>query len=423
LIPTIIKTVRARKVIDARVKYTIEVDVITEGGGFGRSTAPFGVAESRSVWEAQAYPLGGIDEAIKKVKDEIAPGLLGVDAREQKLIDQALREIDGTPNFANIGGNTATVVSIATARAAASTLNLPLYKYLSASFTPELSIPISNIIGGGPHARKGKAPDMQEHQVISIGAKSIVDAVHVVTMVHQEAMEFCEKKDPEFSGRADYESAWVPNITDEEAIEILAQACEDVQNRTGIGLYLGIDVAAASLWNENEKIYAYKRENMKRDTEEQLEYISDLIETFPLYYIEDPFHDDDYHSFRELTKKYGNRCLICGDDLFGCSYERLRKGIDMSAANAIVIKVNMTGTLTDAYKTVELAHKFGYTPVQSRRSVETEDTTIAHLAVAWACPLNKFGVACEGSAKLNELLRIEEELGRKAKMPTLRIHP
>ena len=420
---TIIKTVRARKVLDARAGYTIEVDVLTEGGGIGRSTAPVGAAESRSAWEVQAYPFGGVDEAVEKAKNDIAPRLIGMDANEQEHIDQTLRKIDGTPNFARIGGNTATVTSIAVAKATASTLEIPLYKYLCGLSETELSIPIANTIGGGPHARRGKAPDMQEHQVIPVGAKSIASAVNAVAMAHQRTMDLCNIKDPDFWGRADYEHAWVPNITDVESLELLTQVCEDLKNETGINLCLGIDVAASSLWNETKEVYLYRREGLARDTGEQLDFISDLIEEFSLYFIEDPFHDDDYASFKELTMKYGDKCLICGDDIFACSYRRLMKGIEAGAANSVIIKVNMVGTLTDAFKTVELAHKHGYIPVQSRRSVENEDTAIAHIAVGWACPLNKFAVGGDGALKLNELLRIEEELGLQAKMPNLRLNP
>lgn len=421
-ISSIIKDIKARKVIDARGQFTIEVDVITERG-FGRSTAPMGAAESRSEWEAQAYPSGGIDEAIQKVKNQIAPKLVGIDAKKQELIDKTLKEIDGTYNFSNIGGNTSTVISISVAKAAAFTLNMPLYRYLGKSSKLELSIPIANIIGGGPHAQRGRAPDMQEHHVIPIGAKSMLDAVSAVVKAHQMARSLCDKKDTEFGGRTDYESAWIPRITDTEGLDILVQVCEIVGNETGIDLRLGIDVAATSLWDPKEQVYMYKRECIERDRGEQFEFISELIKTYPLYYVEDAFHSSDYDSFMKLTKRYGSSCLICGDDLFSCSPERLLKGVSMGAGNANIIKVNMIGTLTDAYKTVELAHKSRYVPVQSRRSVETEDTAIAHLAVAWNCPFNKFAIAGEGAAKLNELLRIEEELGPQSKMPSLQIHP
>lgn len=418
----IIKSIKARKVVDTRTMYTIEVDITTEGG-FGRATAPLGAPASRSEWEPPAYPPDGIDEAIEKVNDEIAPKLIGLDASRQELIDHVLREIDGTPNFARIGGNTAIVVSIATAKAAASALGLPLYRYLGTPFASELSIPIANIIGGGPHASKGKAPDFQEHQIIPVGAKSMVDAIHAVVLAHRKTKELCMRKDPEFTGGYDCEGAWIPHITDREALEMLIQVRESIRDETGVETYLGIDCAAGSLWDKDKEIYVYKREGVKRSRDEQLEYISELIETFPLYFVEDPFHDDDYESFKELTKKYGNKHLICGDDLFSTNFNRLLKGIKMDAANSVMIKENAVGTLTDTYRTVELARRHGYVVVKSCRSGETEDTAIAHLAIAWGCPFNKFAVAEKGAAKLNELLRIEEELGPQAKMPTLRILP
>ena len=420
---TIIKDIKARKVIDTRAEYTIEVDVLTAGGGFGRSAAPLSAPASRGIWEVPAYPPGGVDEAVKIVNEVIKKKLVGMDALNQALIDKTLKEVDGTDNFSKIGGNTATVISIAVAKAAASTLGLPLYRYLGGPFQRELSIPIANIIGGGPHARKGKAPDFQEHQVIPINAKNIKEAIIAVVEAYKKAKKYCEQKDPNFTGGGDDEAAWVPSLTDRDVLEILAKICEEIESELGVKMRIGLDCAAENLWDSKEKVYVYYREGTKRDPGEQLEYISELIKTFPIYYVEDFVHDNDFESYVELTKKFGKRMLICGDDLFACEYNRLLKGIEMGAANSIIIKVNMRGTLTDTFETVRLAHEHGYVPIKSCRSGETEDTAISHLAVAWNCPFNKFAVGGKGATKLNELIRIEEELGKEARMPKLRIRP
>jgi enolase len=414
----LIEGVECRKIIDSRGVTSIEVDVKVVGG-MGRASAPLGAPGSRGLFEPPAYPEGGVDEAIQILNSRIAPKLKGMDGSDQRSVDSMLRELDGTPNFAEIGGNTATVVSIAVAKAAACALGLPLYRYLGGPFASELSNLIGNTIGGGPHARIGKAPDMQEHQVIPVGAKTMADAVFACVKAHRKANELLVKKFPDFTGGADDESAWAPNATDREALEILALVCEDIEDETGIEMRLGIDVASANMWDSEKKVYVYQREGVERDTGEQLDFISDLIETFPLYYVEDMFHDDDFESFAELNKKYGKKCLICGDDLLSSNLERLRKGIEMNAVNSLIIKVNQVGTLSDAYETVRLAKENQVMPIKSCRSGETEDTAIAHLAVAWGCPLNKFAITGKGPAKLNELMRIEAELGGNARMPKL----
>lgn len=420
---TIIGDVKARKIIDTRSEYTVEVDVMTETGGFGRVSAPLGAPASRGVWEPPSYPLGGVDEAVRKVNEIIALRLKGLDAKKQWLIDQTLRDIDGTPNFVNIGGNVAATVSIAVAKAAASSLQLPLYAYLGAPFVCELPIPIANVIGGGPHARRGVVPDMQEHHVVPVGARSASEAVHVIVLAYRKARDLCMKRDPKFAAGADDENAWVTNFTDFEALDVLTQVYEEVKNETGVDVRLGIDVASSNLWNSNKMVYKYDKEGLDRDAGEQLDFICELIKTFPLYFIEDAFHESDYDSYKELTKKFGGRCLICGDDLFSSNYHRLSRGITTGACNSLIIKINQAGTLTDAYITVKLAHEHGYVTVQSRRSGETETNPITDLAVAWDCPFIKVGIAGVAAVRLSDLLRIEEELGPQAKMAKVRIKP
>jgi len=416
---TIRKDVRAGLAIDTRTERTIEVEVITEGGGFGRSAAPRGAPLSVAKFEVPSYPPGGVYEAIKIVNEEIAQRLRGMDAKEQELIDYTLKEIDGTANFRRIGANTSTAISIAVAKAAADTLGLPLYRYLGTPFSSTLSVPLANLLGGGPHARPGVAPDFQEHQLVPMNAKSMKDVIDSCILAYLKIREKCMKEDPNWAGGKDDEGAWVPNMTDWRALEILTEVADEVKDETGIKMMLGIDCAMEQLWDEKKQVYIYKREGKERSREEQIEYIAQLIDTFPLYHVEDIAESNDFEAFAEITKRYGNKVLVDGDDLLSCNIDRLKKAVEMNACNSLIIKVNMAGTLTDTFRVVEFAHNHGYVPIKSCRSGETEDTAIADIAVAWNCPLNKFAFAEKGAAKQNQLLRIERELGSKAKMPNL----
>ncbi len=414
---TVIEDVIARKVFNSRGEETIEVDVITTSG-FGRASAPAG--ESRGRAEVVYYPQGGVDEAIRKVEELISPELVGFNADFQEEIDKTLHKIDNTRNFRIIGGNTAFAVSLANAEAAANSYGLPLFQYLGGYAAHELPYPLGNIISGGKHT-SGKSPDVQEFLAIPYGADSFLEAATANVQIHSKVKEVLRKKDKLFSsGRSD-EGAWVANITDLEAFEIMASTCEKVSNELGFKCGFGIDVAASSFWNAKKKKYVYERNEKELGPGEQLEFIQQLIEKYHLVYVEDPFHEEDYESFAELTKKVKN-CLICGDDLFATNNERLTHGIRMRATNAIIIKVNQVGTLTDALDTIETAKRAGYVPVMSHRSGDTCDWHIAHLAVAFKCPIIKTGVV-EGArvAKINELLRIEEFLGERAKMAELHI--
>ncbi|MEM2202263.1 MAG: enolase C-terminal domain-like protein [Candidatus Bathyarchaeia archaeon] len=414
---TVIEDVIARKVFNSRGEETIEVDVITTSS-FGRASAPAG--ESRGKAEVVYYPQGGVDEAIKKVEDLISQELIGLNADFQEEIDKTLHEIDNTKDFRIIGGNTAFAVSLANAEAAANSYGLPLFQYLGGYTAHELPYPLGNVISGGKHT-SGKSPDIQEFLALPYGADSFLEAAIANIKIHSKVKETLRKKDKTFSGGRSDEGAWIANITDMEALEIMASACEKTSNELGFKCGFGVDVAASSLWNAKKRKYVYERDGKELDPGEQLEFIRQLIERYHLVYVEDPFHDEDYDSFAELTKKVKN-CLICGDDLFATNNERLSYGIKMHAANAIIIKVNQVGTLTDALDTIETAKKAGYVPVVSHRSGDTCDWHIAHLAVAFKCPIIKAGVV-EGTriAKINELLRIEEFLGDRAKMAELHI--
>jgi enolase len=415
---SIIEDLIARKIFNNRGEETIEVDVITTAG-FGRSGAPAG--KSRGKAEVVYYPQGGVDAAVKKIDDLIAPELAGLNADFQEEIDSTLHEIDGTANFKNIGGNTAFAISLANAEAAANSHGLLLFQFLGGNAANTLPFPLGNCISGGAHARGGKTPSIQEYLALPHGAESFLEAQTANTQIHKRIESALKKKSTTFTGGKSDEGAWIANIDTDDAFDVIAKACEEVGNQMDFECGFGIDVAASSFWKPKEEKYVYEMEGKKRDTAEQLEYMLELIEKYHLTYVEDPFAEDDFESFAELTKKAKN-CMICGDDLFTTNTERLNNGLKINAGNAIIIKVNQIGTLTDAVETIELAQRHGYDAVVSHRSGDTCDWHIAHLAVAYKCPVIKTGVV-EGAriAKLNELIRIEHFLGNRARMAELKI--
>jgi enolase len=416
-VSSIIEDLIARKIFNSRGEETIEVDVITTSG-FGRASAPAG--KSRGKAEVAYYPQGGVDQALKTVDDLIAPELAGLNADFQEEIDSTLHEIDGTTNFRIIGGNTAFAISLANAEAAANAHSLLLFQFLGGNTANILPYPLGNIISGGQHTR-GKAPDIQEFLALPHGAETFLEAATANTQIHKRIGELLKKKDKLFSGGKSSEGAWIANIENLDAFEVTSKACEEVGNELDFECGFGIDVAASSLWKEKEEKYFYQRDGEKRDAGEQLEFLLNLIEKYHIAYVEDPFHEEDFESFRELTRK-AKSCLICGDDLFTTNNERLNHGIKLNAANAIIIKVNQIGTLTDAAETIENAQRHGYTTVMSHRSGDTCDWHIAQLGVAFKCPIIKTGVV-EGAriAKINELVRIEHFLGNRAKMADLKV--
>jgi len=414
-VSTRIKKVVARKVFNIRGEETIEIDVITKNG-FGRASAPAGA--SRGKGEVIPYPKGGVGEAIKKVEKVIAPKLVGVDTQRQGEIDLLLHEIDGTEDFHSIGGNTSYAISLAIAEAAACSLGVPLFKHLAGRLASELPHPLGNVLGGGKHAR-AKAPDIQEFLVLPVKVDSFSKAAKTNILIHNKVGAALVKKDSTFTGGKTDEGAWAPSLKSEDALEIVVKASEEVSEETGFQCRVGLDMASSSLWNPKEKCYEYIRDNVKLDSGEQLDFVLSLIKKYNLGYVEDPFHEDEFASFTQLTKKVKN-CLVCGDDLFVTNKKRLAKGIKMGAANATIIKGNQVGTLTDAWEATLLAQKAQYVTVMSHRSGETTEAHIAHLAVAFKCPVIKAGVV-EGArvAIINELIRIEETIGERAKMAHL----
>lgn len=408
---SVIEDVRVRKILDSRGNPTLEVDVIT-WNGFGRAAAPSGASTGSR--EVVAFPEGGVDKIIGEVEDIISSELIGMDAEELQDIDMVLKEIDGTENLSSIGGNTTVAVSMAVAKAGASSYNMPLYKFLGGNMKTEIPYPLGNMINGGAHAGK-HAPDIQEFLIVPVGASNITEAVFANSNVHKRLKELIQAKDKSFTGGKGDEGGWAPNITNYDALDMQSKACEEVGDEMGIEIRPSLDMAASEMWDASQEKYIYGQENIARDTGEQIEFVKEIIETYHMLYVEDPLDEADFTGFSELTAKIGDKCLICGDDLFVTNKQILQEGIDQKSGNAIIIKPNQIGTLTDTYETVKLAKENQYVPVVSHRSGETTDDTIAHLAVAFSAPLIKTGaLGGERIAKLNELIRIEEELSNPA---------
>ncbi len=404
---SVIEDVRLRKIIDSRGNPTVEADILT-WNGFGRAAAPSGA--STGVNEVQSFPEGGVDQVVNEVEDLISSEIIGMEAEDIREIDNVLKEVDGTDNFSTIGGNTAVAVSMATIKAAASCYNLPIYKFLGGIMPTELPFPLGNMINGGAHAGKN-APDIQEFLVIPVGASNISEAIETNIKIHRRIKAKIQEKDSTFTGGKGDEGGWAPNLTNEQALEIQYTACEEISDETGVLVRPGLDVAASEFWDEDEQVYIYEREGVKRSIGEQIDYIEDLINTYKFFYVEDPIQEHDFEAFAEITSKSGKDCLICGDDLFVTNAKILKEGIEANAANSLIIKPNQIGTITDTYETIQLAKANQYVPIVSHRSGETTDETIAHLAVAFNSPIIKTGaVGGERIAKLNELIRIEEEL-------------
>ncbi len=411
--PTVIEDIRCRKTLDSRGNWTVEVDIITLCG-FGRCSAPSGA--STGTHEVKAYPKSGIEKALLEIEETLAPELIGMDAGEQEVIDRLLKDIDGTDSFSNIGGNIAVAISLANAKAAASSHDISLYQHLGGTFSTEIPFPLGNVIGGGAHANN--STDIQEFLVIPVGAKTIEDAVMANSQVHATIKQVMAKKNGYSFGKGD-EGAWGLNIDDEKALELLSKVAGEVSKNTGIKIRLGLDVAASELYNKNK--YVYRQSGKELSKEEQIEYMIEIIKKYNLYYVEDPLEEDDFEGFSEITKNVGSKCLICGDDLYVTNTKRIEEGIEKNATNAVLIKPNQCGTLTDTYNAIKISNDNKLTTVFSHRSGETTDSTIAHLAVAMNSPLIKTGtVGGERIAKLNELIRIGEELTeRRAKMAHL----
>jgi enolase len=394
---TTIEVIELRTILDSRGNTTVEADIHTHNG-FGRSAAPSGA--STGSLEAKVKPP---KEAVENAVQNVIPVLIGMDAADQQGFDEQLRDIDGTANFAEIGANIAVALSLANAKAAASSMGVALFRYLGGAFVNEMPLPLGNVIGGGAHA--ANATESQEFLVVPGDATDTEEAVLANAAVHRHVKELLAKHGKS-CGKGD-EGAWAPQIDDALAFELIAEATGIVADEMNISVDMGIDVAASQMWNSE----GYKYRSKVRTTEDQISYIAELVDSYDLVYVEDPLHEDDFDAFAELNRQVGDRCLICGDDIFVTQVDRIMHGIEMDAANCVLIKPNQVGTLTDTFEAVRLAHTHGLDTVMSHRSGETTDTTIAHLATAFSCVFLKCGVVGgERIAKLNELIRIEEQL-------------
>jgi len=342
-----------------------------------------------------------IDRLMADAKKTLLPKLIGIEASNQENFDFILGEIDGTHNYSKMGGCVSIALSMAYAHACSKAREIPLFKGMRKG-KYSLPCPIGKCIGGGAHAKSSTS--MQEFLAIPVGAKTFADAVHANRKMHSIIHTALKENFQTFRGQSDLEGGWVANISDEDALGIMTGAAVHAAAETGIKMRIGVDVAANQLYRNGK--YYYKREGKK--PKNQLEFMLDLIDEYNLFYVEDAFMEDDFDSFAELTGM-AKDCLVCGDDLFTTNAGRLEIGVKKKACNAIVIKPNQAGTLTQTYDAIKLAKKKGYVPIVSHRSGETEDTTISSLAVAFECPMLKIGVmGKEREAKLDELLRIEK---------------
>ncbi|HRR88058.1 MAG TPA: phosphopyruvate hydratase [Methanoculleus sp.] len=392
---TTIEEITLRTILDSRGNETVEADIYTSRG-FGRAAAPSGA--STGTYEAKVRPPR---EAIENAREHLIPSLIGEDACDQITFDALLREIDGTPYFSSIGANVAVALSLACAKAAASSLDLEVFRYLGGAFASETPLPLGNIIGGGAHAPN--ATSIQEFLVVATGASGATEAVFVNAAVHKTVKKILQAQG-KLSGKGD-EGAWAPAITDAEAFEILGEAIGAISDEMNVEIRMGIDMAATELWDGEH----YRYRDAVRNRDDQIAYAADLVDRYNLVYVEDPFFEEDFEAFASLTEEVGDRCLVCGDDLFVTNVERIIQGIETGAANCVLIKPNQIGTLTDTFEAVRLADENGLETVMSHRSGETTDATIAHLGTAFGCIFLKTGVVGgERIAKLNELIRIEE---------------
>src|SRR5690554_6568421 len=406
---TIVK-IHARQILDSRGNPTVEVDVITENGVMGRAAVPSGA----STGEHEAVELrdGGKDfmgkgvfTAVKNVNTIIAENIIGFSVFEQNAIDQAMIELDGTPNKSNLGANAILGVSLAVAKAAANELGMPLYRYIGGVNARTLPVPMMNILNGGSHA--DNSIDFQEFMVMPIGAQSFAHALQMGTEIFHHLKKVL--KDKGFSTNVGDEGGFAPNLgSNEEAIEYVLKAIENAGYKPGEEVGIAMDAAASEFYIEEEKVYHFhKSSGDKLTADDMVAYWKDWVNKYPIVSIEDGLWEDDWKGWKSLTKAIGNKVQLVGDDLFVTNVNRLQKGIDQNVGNSILIKVNQIGTLTVTIEAVELATKSGYTSVMSHRSDETEDTTIDDLAVALSIGYIKTGSASHSDrmSKYNQMLR------------------
>ena len=416
---TIISDVYAREILDSRGNPTIEVEVWTESGGYGRAGVPSGA--STGAFEAvelrdgdkSRYLGKGVQNAVDNVNNIIAPEMIGRDSLGQVAIDQKLIELDGTPNKGKLGANAILGVSIACAKAAADTLGLPLYQYLGGVNGKTLPVPMMNILNGGQHADNNV--DIQEFMIMPVGACCFKEALRMGAEVFHSLKSVLKSKG--LSTSVGDEGGFAPNLSsNEEALATIVEAIEKAGYVPGKDIMLAVDVAATELFDPETKVYTLKGEGRKFTQSEMVDFYADLVNRYPIISIEDGMNEEDWEGWKMLNEKLGGIIQIVGDDLFVTNTERLKKGIELKVANSILIKLNQIGTITETLDAIEMAKRAGFTAVVSHRSGETDDTTISDLVIAVNAGQIKTGAPSriDRVAKYNQLLRLEDILGEAA---------
>jgi len=413
-----IEAIVAREILDSRGNPTVEVDVGLSDGSFGRAAVPSGASTGK--YEAielrdkrkKRYGGKGVEEAVKNVNGIIAPALVDMEATDQRLIDKTLIELDGSPNKGKLGANALLGVSLAVARAAADSLFIPLYRYIGGTNACRLPMPMMNILNGGAHAANNV--DMQEFMIMPIGGKTFRDALRIGAEVFHALAGVLKKKG--FSTAVGDEGGFAPNLkSDEEAIEMILAGIKAAGYGPGKDVVLALDPASSEFYEKSNYVFK-KSDQSVRSGAQMIQFYEDWVNRFPIFSIEDGLAEGDWKNWSEMTAKMGDRIQIVGDDLFVTNTQRIARGIKEKAANAVLIKLNQIGTLTETLDAIQMAHSVGWNAVISHRSGETEDTFIADLAVAANTGQIKTGSLCrsERICKYNQLLRIEEELGDAA---------
>ena len=419
---SLIEEIYARQIFDSRGNPTVEVDVITETGAMGRAAVPSGA--STGVHEAVELRDGGDDymgkgvlQAVENVNNLIAPEVIGFEVTNQTLVDKIMIELDGTPNKAKLGANAILGVSLAVARAAANEMGMPLYRYIGGVNANTLPVPMMNIINGGSHA--DNSVDVQEFMIMPVGAETFSEAMKMGSEVFHNLKKVLSGKG--MSTNVGDEGGFAPNLaSNEEAVEVILESIEKAGYNPGDDIVIALDAASSEFYVKEEGVYHFHQSDGRKLTSEQMaDFWADWCEKYPIVSIEDGMDEDDWDGWKALTDKVGDKVQLVGDDLFVTNVERLGKGIEDDIANSILVKVNQIGTLTETIQAVELAHRNNYTSVMSHRSGETEDSTIADLAVALNTGQIKTGSTSRSDrmAKYNQLLRIEEELEEMAYFP------
>jgi len=419
-----IQSVHARQILDSRGNPTVEVDIRTENGYLGRAAVPSGASTGKHEAvelrddDKSVYVGKGVLKAVENVNDIIFPELIGCSVFEQNLIDKIMLELDGTPNKSKLGANAILGVSLAAAKAAAQEANLPLYRYIGGVNANTLPVPMMNILNGGSHA--DNSIDFQEFMIMPAKADTFSESLRMGVEVFHTLKTVLKSKG--YSTNVGDEGGFAPNIkSNEEAIEIVIQAIEKAGYKPGEDIFIAMD-AAVSEFYENGLYHFKKSDGRKLTSDEMADYWTQWVAKYPIISIEDGMDEDDWAGWKRLTESVGNKCQLVGDDLFVTNVTRLQQGIESQIANAILVKVNQIGSLTETIDTVNLAKRNSYKTIMSHRSGETEDSTIADLAVALNTGQIKTGSASRSDrmAKYNQLLRIEEELGESAYFPGLK---